>query len=88
MATVFDESAFDRATDSFIRFLIAEQGEAVVNFRGDETLRARIEELAHKSAEGDLTEEEQAEYRGYVKANNFIAVMQTRARKMLAEPPC
>ena len=86
MATVFDESAFDRATDSFIRFLSAEQAEAIVNFRGDETLRARIEELAHKSSEGELTEREQAEYQGYVKANNFIAVMQARTRKMLAEP--
>jgi uncharacterized protein YnzC (UPF0291/DUF896 family) len=46
-------------------------------------LRARIEELAGKSTEGQLTETERAEYAGYVRANKFIATLQRQARQLI-----
>ncbi len=36
--------------------------------RGDDALRARIEELASKNTEGELTDSERAEYEGYIQA--------------------
>ena len=36
--------------------------------------------------EGELTDEERAEYEGYVRANNFVAVLQAKARKILLTP--
>ena len=47
--------------------------------------KVRIELLAHKSNEGDLTAAERAEYEGYVRANKFIALLQAKARKLLDE---
>jgi uncharacterized protein YnzC (UPF0291/DUF896 family) len=47
-------------------------------------LQARIEELAARCNEGQLSAEEQAEYEGYVKANKFIAILQAKVRKLLA----
>jgi len=84
MTTAFDQAAFERATDSFLRFLTPEQAKAITAFRGDQSLQNRIEQLARKSTEGELTEQEEAEYQGYVLANKFIAVIQATARKMLA----
>jgi len=84
MATTFDSAAaFDRATDGILQFLTVDQAAALVAYRGDKAIRARIEELASKCTEGELTEAERAEYEGYVKANKFVATLQAKARKLL-----
>jgi hypothetical protein len=44
----------------------------------------RTEELAARNTEGALSEAERAEHEGYVRANHFIAVLQAKARKLLA----
>jgi hypothetical protein len=85
MTTTFDTSAFERGTDAILQFLTVEKAEALVQYRGDDAIQARIEELAQKNTEGELTEKERAEYEGYVKANNFVAVLQAKARKLLAQ---
>lgn len=84
MTTAFDTAAFDRGTDPVIRLLTVEQARALVAYRGEEALRQRIEELARRNTEGELPEEERSEYEGYVRANNFIAILQAKARKLLA----
>jgi hypothetical protein len=84
MATTFDTAAFDRGTDSLLRFFTREQAEALVAYRGDDAIRGRIEELARKNTEGELTEQDRAEYEGYVKANKFVATLQAKVRKVLA----
>jgi hypothetical protein len=83
MATTFDTVAFDRGTDPILEFFNVEQAKALVAYRGDEALRARIEELANKNTEGELTDAERAEYEGYVQANKFIAILQAKANKLL-----
>lgn len=83
MATAFD-TAFDRGIDPILQFSTPGQARAPVDYRGDEALRARVEELAGKCTEGQLTDDERAEYEGYVKANKFIATLQAKARKMLS----
>jgi hypothetical protein len=85
MATTFDAVAFDRGTDPILNLLTPEQARALVAYRGDAALRQRIEELAARNTEGDLSEAERAEFEGYVRANHFIAVLQSKARKLLAE---
>ena len=67
-------AAFDRGTDPILGLFSVEQARRLVDYRGDESLQRRIEELAQKSNEGDLSDEEQAEYEGYVRANKFIAI--------------
>ena len=65
-----------------LRIVLPEKAEAVLSFRAAPELQARIEELAGKSTEGQLTEAESAEYAGYVRANKFVAVLQRQARKL------
>ncbi|HEX5103637.1 MAG TPA: hypothetical protein VFV87_07505 [Pirellulaceae bacterium] len=50
----------------------------------ESSLQERIEELAAKSSEGELTDAERAEYVGYVQANKFVAILQAQARRRLA----
>ena len=66
-----------------LRIVLPEKAEAVVRFRAAPELQARIEELAGKSTEGQLTEAERAEYAGYVRANKFIAILQRQARQLM-----
>lgn len=84
MPQPFDTAAFDRATAPLLQFLTREQAEALTAYRGTPELRQRIDELASKNTEGLLTEGERAEYEGYVKANSFVAILQAKARKILA----
>ena len=84
MSTTIDTSAFDKGTDPILAFFTVDQARAIVNFRGDAQLQARIEQLAAKCNEGELSPQELAEYEGYVKANKFIATLQAKVRKLLA----
>jgi hypothetical protein len=84
MITAFDMAAFERGIDALLQFFTVEHARALVAYRGDEAIRARMEELAEKSNEGELTDEQRAEYEGYLQANDFIATLQAKARKLLA----
>jgi hypothetical protein len=84
MATTVDLAAFDRGTDPIVGLFSVEQARALAAYRGDDALRGRIEELASKSTEGELTDSERAEYEGYIQANKFIGILQAKARKFLA----
>ena len=66
-----------------LRIVLSDKAEAVLRFRVAPELQARIEELAGKSTEGQLTETESAEYAGYVRANKFIAILQRQARQLI-----
>jgi hypothetical protein len=74
--------AFDRGIRPVLRIVLPEKAEAVLSFRAAPELQARIEELAGKSTEGQLTESEKAEYAGYVRANKFVAVLQRQAQRL------
>lgn len=79
-----DAAAFDRATVPLLKILERDQARRIADFQGDEALQTRIAELAEKANEGELTAEESAEYLGYAQANQFIAVLQAKARQLLA----
>jgi hypothetical protein len=84
MATAFDTAAFDAGTDPILQFFTPEQARRLIAFRGDAAIQARFEDLAARNTEGLLSEEERAQYEGYVRANKFIAILQAKARKLVA----
>jgi hypothetical protein len=57
----------------------------LVKFRADSETRARVEELATKCNEGELTPAERHEYDAYVRAINLISILQSKARMILAK---
>ena len=84
MSTTILSSAFDRATQAIFGILSPEQAHQIVDYHADEVLQTRIAELADKANEGALSDEEQAEYRGYAQANRFVAVLQAGAQRKIA----
>ncbi|NOT58090.1 MAG: hypothetical protein HOP18_26090 [Deltaproteobacteria bacterium] len=77
-----ETTAFERGIHPLLRIILQDKAETVINFRADPTLQSRIEELATKSTEGELSPTERAEYEGYVRANKFIAILQRQARQL------
>jgi len=81
-----ETDAFDRGVRPVLRIVLPGKAEAVLSFRATPELQARIEELARRSTEGQLTEAERAEYAGYVRANKFVAILQRQARQLSGSP--
>jgi hypothetical protein len=62
------------------RCLTPDVAQELVNLRADPVVQKRIEELADKNTEGELSPEERDEYETYVRANEIIAILQAKAR--------
>ena len=82
MQAAAEIDAFERGVRPVLRIVLPEKAEAVLRFRAAPELQARIEDLAGKSTEDQLTETEKAEYAGYVRANKFIAILQRQVRQL------
>ncbi len=80
-------TAFDRGVGPILQTVLMDKAETVLDFRPEPVLQDRIEVLAAKSTEGELTDEERAEFEGYVRANKFIAILQRQARRIVGSRP-
>lgn len=84
MATSPDTiDALDRLLEPVGRCFTPDVARKIVELRADPGLQARIDELADKSTEGRLSEEERSQYETIVRAIDFIAVLQAKARAVL-----
>ncbi len=76
---------------NFLTRLLAPIGECmtpevakkVADLRADPDVQARVDELADKCTEGELTATERAEYESYVHAIRIIGVLQAQTRSLL-----
>ena len=62
-----------------------EVAQRLINLRASSAVQKRIEELARKSEQGQLSKVEQEEYEALVSAGNFIAILQSKARRLIEE---
>jgi hypothetical protein len=81
-----EKIAFERGIKPLLEIVLPEKLEAVLSFRADSALEARMDELATKSTDGQLTEAEREEYAGYVRANKFVAVLRRQAEQLKSLP--
>lgn len=72
--------AFHRGTAPLFALLTPEQTRRLAELQGDRDLADRLEELAEKANEGELSAAEREEYEAYIEANNLLAVLQAEAR--------
>lgn len=77
----------DRILEPVSRCLTPEVARAITDLRADAAVQARIDKLADKSTAGTLTPVERAEYESYVAAIDFVAILQSKARALLARKP-
>jgi hypothetical protein len=65
--------------------LTPEVAQSLVELRSPASVQHRVEELARKSEDGRLSKAEQEEYDALVSAGNFIAILQSKARRLLKD---
>jgi hypothetical protein len=87
MDTSLEASAFDRGVTPLLTLVLPEHADEVVGYHPDGKLQDRIDQLAAKANEGELTPDERAEYIGYVRANKFVATLKRLAQRHLSNAP-
>ena len=78
-------AALERLLDPVSRSLNIEAARKLAQLKADSKTQARIDELARKCNEGELTPAERSEYERYVTAGNIIAILQAKARLLLTK---
>ena len=76
----------DRFLDPVGLCLTPEVARRLVSFRADARTQRRLDVLAEKNQEGELSEAEREEYDTYIFAIDFLTVLQTKARSILKKP--
>ena len=77
-------TVLDRIFDPISDVLTPESAQRLVAWRADEPTQRRLDELGDKCSQGDLTAAERDEYETYVRAIDFIGILQAKARALLA----
>lgn len=67
--------------------LTPESARRLLALKPDPDLMARVDEMATRHTEGQLTAEETAEYGRYVSYATFIAILKAKARQLLVISP-
>jgi hypothetical protein len=78
-------AAFEPVLAAVGQCLDRQSAEALLRLRADREMQGRIEELADKCTDGRLTSEERDEYEALIRVGNFVAILQAKARRLLAE---
>jgi hypothetical protein len=74
----------DDMLDPLSHCFTAEAARRIVDLRATPAAQRRMSELAEKANEGQLTDDERQEYQTYIVASNLIAILQAKARRLLA----
>jgi hypothetical protein len=76
-------SLLDEIFEPFSEVMTLETAARLVKLRASDDVQRRLDELADKCTEGTLTEEERHDYDTYIRAIDFISIMQSKARQVL-----
>ena len=72
--------------DTVASCLDAQSLRAIADLKIDAQAQERLDELATKANEGQLTAEERSEYQGFIRISEFLGLAQLRARTRLGLP--
>jgi hypothetical protein len=76
-------TTLDQLVEPVVRTFTPEVARALVRLRADPDVQARMDELARKCNEGQLTPEEREEYDTSVRFASYLAIIQSKARRLL-----
>jgi hypothetical protein len=87
MEDMIESAVLDKMLEPVARCFTPAVAQQIADLRADLAIQARIDELAAKCNEGELTEAEKREYGAYVEAIDLIGILQAKARTVLAPLP-
>lgn len=82
-----DITILDKVLEPVARCFTPAVAKQIAELRADTPTQDRLDELASKCNEGELTETEKREYRAYVDALDLLGLLQAKARTILASQP-
>jgi hypothetical protein len=80
-----DTRFLERLLEPVSSALNSEAAQKLIGLKADKKTQAMVAKLAQKCNEGDLTAEERAEYETYVMVGELVALLQAKARVLLAQ---
>ena len=84
MTKIANGRVLERLLEPVSSSLNDEAARKLIGIKADRRAQMRVAELARKCNEGELTAEERDEYETYIMAGEFIAILQAKARILLA----
>ena len=84
MKTVKTAPVLDRLVGPLSECLTTESARRVLALKADPELQTRVDYLADRCSQGLLTPDERAEYGDYVTFGTFVAILKSKARRLLA----
>ena len=84
MSQTLSPSILDRLLEPFGNAMPVDYAKEIVDLRAAPDVQARIDELAEKCNEGQLSEVERDEYESYADAIHLIGILQRQAKRVLA----
>ena len=83
--TNMNTTVLDRFLRPFTECLTPEVAQRIVNLRLDAQSQARLDELATKANEGQLTDDERHEYEEFVEGIDLMGILKAQARTVLTQ---
>ena len=77
----------DRFLEPMTEVLTPQVARKIADLRADPDTQARVDELSAKANDGTLSPDEDTEYKGYVEAADIMGIIQSKARRFLAQHP-
>jgi hypothetical protein len=87
MTTAKSARVLDQSMASLADCLTPESARRLLALKADRKLQARVDDLAERHSRGEPSSQEQAEYGGYVSFSTFVAILNSKARQLLAKTP-
>ena len=84
MTTSHEDTVLEEVLEPVARCFTPDVARQIASLRADPALQARLDDFASKANEGELSEQEREQYEAYVEAIVLIAILQAKARKILA----
>ncbi len=81
----FAAQYMDRVLEPLAACLNEEAARGILDHRIDPEIQARVEILAERANEGELTPDESDEYLSFVEAGDLLAIFRLKARQHLEE---
>jgi hypothetical protein len=85
MIRTLDTPALERLLEPVSRSLNSDAAKKLVRVKADAKTQAHVARLARKCNEGTITPEEMAEYDRFIAYADVIAILQAKARALLAK---
>lgn len=79
--------SLDRILDPLTECFTPPVARRIVELQADPQTQKRLDELAAKANQGQLTDEEDSEYKQAIDAIDLLAILQAKARAFLREHP-